>query len=820
MSVSLRFMDWPLRAKMAALLALASLLPLATAAFLDLREQRQRFLDTTVALLAARGDELQGKIDSFHRGYRGAADRLARLPDVVAFSGARSADAHRLRPALGAILAVETVGNPDVRGVGILDAAGTVQFATEARLVGTNVALRRHVRRALAGEPVISDVFMAGPEVDDAPTIAYLAPVRGTNGRQTGVAALWIKAGALWNIARASNELAGPRSFAVLFDQLGVRIAHTYSDDIVFHPGGPLDAATVDALVAERRFGSRTRELLADVRAFPEQFDRARAAAPDPGVFYGYAPVNQTWNYGVGRRFQTVPWTLFYMIPAAALEAPLAALTRQKALFAGAIMLVALVAGALLAAVIVRPIRALSRATAALAAGNLGARVAAGPADEIGRLSAGFNTMAERLDAQATALRAARDELEVRVQQRTAELVDTTRSLELEIVERKRAEEALRESEQSLATTLHSIGDAVIATDLEGRVVRMNPVAEQLTGWTLAEARLRPLTQVFRVLSEDTRQAVEDPVAHVLRQGQVVGLANHTLLIARDGTERPIADSGAPIHDPHGTVSGVVLVFRDQTEARRMEEVRLASVRIEAQNERIQEASRLKSEFLANMSHELRTPLNGIIGFAELMHDGKVGPVSAQHAEYLGDILVSAGHLLQLINDVLDLSKVEAGKMQFHPEPVDIGRLLGEVRDGLRPLASGKRIAVELAVDPALTGVVVDPAKLKQVVFNYLSNALKFTPEGGRVRMAATAEDAGWFRLEVTDSGPGIKPEDMDKLFVEFQQLDAGAGKRFAGTGLGLALTKRLVEAQGGAVGVRAAIGQGSVFFARLPRVP
>jgi len=219
------------------------------------------------------------------------------------------------------------------------------------------------------------------------------------------------------------------------------------------------------------------------------------------------------------------------------------------------------------------------------------------------------------------------------------------------------------------------------------------------------------------------------------------------------------------------------------------------------------------------MSHELRTPLNAIIGFAELMHDGKVGPVSAEHKEFLGDILTSSRHLLQLINDVLDLAKVESGKMEFRPEAVDLARLVGEVRDILRTLMAKKRIRVQDEIDPAVSRVVVDPGKLKQILYNYLSNALKFTPDEGRVTIRVGPEGPETFRLEVEDTGIGIRPEDVGRLFVEFQQLDASTAKKYAGTGLGLALTKRIVEAQGGRVGVQSTPGGGSTFFAILPRV-
>jgi signal transduction histidine kinase/CheY-like chemotaxis protein len=236
------------------------------------------------------------------------------------------------------------------------------------------------------------------------------------------------------------------------------------------------------------------------------------------------------------------------------------------------------------------------------------------------------------------------------------------------------------------------------------------------------------------------------------------------------------------------------------------------------QSKRIQEANRLKSEFLANMSHELRTPLNGIIGFAEIMHDGKVGPISADHKEYLGDILTSARHLLQLINDILDLSKVEAGKMEFVPQRIDPATVVSEVRDIVRTLAAKKRIALRIEIDPSLSSIEADSRSLKQILYNYLSNALKFTPEEGAVTVRVKPKDADHFRIEVEDNGIGIKPEDMGHLFVEFKQLDATTAKKYSGTGLGLALTKKIVEAQGGRAGATSTPGKGSIFYAILPR--
>jgi PAS domain S-box-containing protein len=256
------------------------------------------------------------------------------------------------------------------------------------------------------------------------------------------------------------------------------------------------------------------------------------------------------------------------------------------------------------------------------------------------------------------------------------------------------------------------------------------------------------------------------------------------------------------------------------------------TVELHAANERLQReiaerrraqaeadrASRLKSEFLANMSHELRTPLNAILGFTQLIHDGAVAPESPQFTEFLGDILASGHHLLQLINDVLDLAKVEAGKLEFHPETVDLGVLIAELLAIMRTTAAAKSIAIASEVAPDMPALVIDPARLKQILYNYVSNALKFTEPGGRVVVSAKlADDASHFRLDVEDTGIGIAPEDFEHLFIEFQQLDAGVAKKHAGTGLGLSLCKRLAEAQGGTVGVSSVPGKGSTFYAVLP---
>jgi PAS domain S-box-containing protein len=353
--------------------------------------------------------------------------------------------------------------------------------------------------------------------------------------------------------------------------------------------------------------------------------------------------------------------------------------------------------------------------------------------------------------------------------------------------------------------------------DLGGNVLTWNEGARRNYGYAAEEMVGKQNVRLLHTREDVESGKVEAGLAQALETGKFEGEFQRMRKDGGQFTARVVITlrrsvSGDPI--------GYLLVSKDITAAKALEEdLRRKNEELVEQYHRVEEANRLKSEFVANMSHELRSPLNGIIGFAELMHSGKTGSVSDPHKEFLGDILTSSRHLLQLINDVLDLARVEAGRIEFHPEPVDLAKLVGEVRDGLRPLAATKRIQVKTQIDPGLNGVTADPAKLKQLLYNYLSNALKFTPDGGQVTVRVGPEEAGTYRIEVKDTGIGIRPEDLGRLFVEFQQLKAGTAKKHQGTGLGLALTKRIVEAQGGRVGVRSAPGTGSIFFAVLPRV-
>jgi PAS domain S-box-containing protein len=384
------------------------------------------------------------------------------------------------------------------------------------------------------------------------------------------------------------------------------------------------------------------------------------------------------------------------------------------------------------------------------------------------------------------------------------------------------AEKRSRMAARHLAALVESSDDAIVSKDLNGIVQSWNAAAERLFGYTEADMIGQSITKIV----PHERLDEETYVLGRIRSGLSVEHFE-TVRQTKDGRLVDVSLTVSPIRDGAGRIIGASKIARDMREHKRLLDERLIAAAneeaarrevLEVQNRRIQEAARLKSEFVANMSHELRTPLNSILGFAELMADARFGPLPDKYRQFANVMHSSAQHLLQLINDILDLAKVESGKIDFQAEPVDLAQLISETTDIIGGLAVKRKIHVTVDVDPTLGIVHLDPVRLKQVVYNYLSNAIKFTPEGGRIAVRVRPEERECFRVEVEDTGIGIKPEDEHRLFIEFQQLDASTAKRFAGSGLGLALTKRLVEAQGGRVGVHSVFGSGSTFFATLPQ--
>jgi PAS domain S-box-containing protein len=361
---------------------------------------------------------------------------------------------------------------------------------------------------------------------------------------------------------------------------------------------------------------------------------------------------------------------------------------------------------------------------------------------------------------------------------------------------------ALFDQKELFRTTLASIGDAVIATDTNGRIIFVNGVATSLTGWTLKDAAGLPLDDVFRVINESSRAPVENPALRALRDGAIVGLANHSILIARDGSETPIDDSAAPIRDAEGQTSGAVLVFRNIAERRKAERA-------------LRDADRHKDEFLAILAHELRNPLAPLRNAVELMQQTPHDPVALERVRGMMDRQLE--QLVRLTDDLLDVSRITRNKLEMHRERVDVIGILQSAIETCGPLLAQQQHTLIQDVPSTPLWVDGDRARLAQVFYNLIGNAAKYTDKGGEIRVNARREE-DQIRVEIIDSGIGIAPEMLDRIFDLFTQADRSVSRAQGGLGIGLTLVRRILEAHGGRVtGQSEGRGHGSRFVVHLP---
>ena len=369
--------------------------------------------------------------------------------------------------------------------------------------------------------------------------------------------------------------------------------------------------------------------------------------------------------------------------------------------------------------------------------------------------------------------------------------------------------ERLRLVQEELATTLRSVGDAVISTDAAGVVRFMNAVAEQLTGWTNATARGRPLEDVFDVINEQTRAPVETPLAQVLREKKIVALANHTVLRARDGTERPIEDSGAPILDPSGEITGAVLVFRDATTDRAARRALVES------RDALREADNRKDIFLATLSHELRNPLAPIRTATRVLETPNLSAADLERSRSI--IARQVRHMASLLDDLLDISRITRGVLTLKTETVELKALMEAAIETAQPAIAAKGHTFEVQWPGERIGLTADPLRLTQVIANLLTNAAKYTDPGGHITLGARL-DASGIEIFVRDDGIGIAKEMQPRVFDMFSQIDTSHEHSEGGIGIGLALVKGFVELHGGSVEVHSAgMNQGSEFVVHLP---
>jgi len=394
-----------------------------------------------------------------------------------------------------------------------------------------------------------------------------------------------------------------------------------------------------------------------------------------------------------------------------------------------------------------------------------------------------------------------------------------------DISRQKEMEEAFLNNEQRWITTLSCIGDAVIATDAKKRITFINREAENLTGWTLDEVYRKPVNQFLNIIDEST----STPIDYAgITEVRVTTLADQLVLISKEGKEVPVDYTAAPILTKEGKNLGIVLIFRDVATRKRAEKimknynlqledtVRSRTAELESAKERAESADRLKTTFLLNMSHELRTPLNSIIGFSGILLKQLAGPLNPEQEKQLGMILKSGRHLLSLINDILDISKIEAGEIKPDFSPFELPELISEVMRLVETKARNKGLTISLENSYPEGLIISDKNRLRQIVINLVFNAVKFT-DSGEIKIKCWQE-IDLVKVEVTDTGIGIRKEDMDKLFNPFIQLENSLTRKFEGSGLGLSISKKIIDMLHGTITVRSEFGIGTTFILSFPR--
>jgi PAS domain S-box-containing protein len=409
--------------------------------------------------------------------------------------------------------------------------------------------------------------------------------------------------------------------------------------------------------------------------------------------------------------------------------------------------------------------------------------------------------------------------------------------LEVQINRSRVAEHEARQERDRLNVILENVSDPILVTDVHTNIILMNPEADRLFVVGDYEAVDRRTRQ--QIQANDTRFTTL--ISNFLLRRELRQIERLTIKDPTTRSEFPAEIASSKIIDARGEPVAIVSVVHDLTQAEDNERlarelqqlndqledrIRRATLELEERNRRLewqsfelQKASRLKSEFLANMSHELRTPINVILGYTSLLRERIYGALTAQQDEALAKTYQTSQHLLDLINDILDLSKIEAGKMPLHVEPVFIAEVIAELSEALLPMVRGKKLSYVPQVAPGIQPVRTDRTKLKQVLLNLLSNAIKFTQEG-TVSISADAMTGGaGVRIIVEDTGIGIPEEHLDAIFDDFRQLDQSHTREFGGTGLGLSITKKLLTLLGGTVDVESRHGSGTRFIVDLPSI-
>ena len=490
-------------------------------------------------------------------------------------------------------------------------------------------------------------------------------------------------------------------------------------------------------------------------------------------------------------------WTLLVEIDKDEVLASLGDYLQQNLLSGAATFLLILIMMYLFSIGIIAPLKELSAVAAKIGKGDFTARATLATRDEFGELSSVFNQMAENIQKGTASL------AEKVKEEETGRLAIGNILGDLEVA-KNQLEEARAKDEAILA----SIGDAVMACDKDGRVMLFNGVAQALTGFSREEIIGNHYGRFLTFIKESDGKPGNDFIAEAITTGKPSQMANHTLIVRKDGKKIPVADSAAPIKDAQGNLVGCVVVFRDVTHER--------------------EVDKAKTEFVSLASHQLRTPLSTVNWYAEMLLAGDAGKINKEQKKYLDEIYTGNQRMVELVNALLNVSRLELGTFVIEPEPADIAKLARSVMDEQKPAIDEKKIHLKPSVADNVPIIQADTKLLRMVFQNLLSNSVKYTPEGGTIEFAiwkvkkgeqinvkTATEDS--IAIKVADTGYGIPKDQQDKIFTKFFRADNVREKDTEGTGLGLYIVKSIIEHSGGRIWFESEEDKSTTFYVTLP---
>ena len=684
----------------------------------------------------------------------------------------------RLMEATGVKVEIDRVqrGFPDITSIYVADMAGEQIYRTGTEEL-ENVSSIWGFQVARGGDKLFSDIYLDPTTLEPMQTITL--PIMD-NGTVVGVLSADVSFRRIMLSFMGIN--IGENGNVVVVADNGRPVAHTRIEQVL-----ELDLSSLPVVEAVLAGEEGT------IKGYTDELGRE--------VLGSYVPIKE------------LGWGVIIQRPLADINAEIGQLRTTIIRVMIAAVLLVVPAGWLMSRQIAKPIGQLARASERVAQGDLSTPVDVKSSNEIGVLAHSFNEMIASLKKSRDELQQWGEELEEKVKERTTDL-------ETEITERKQTEQALRQAEEKYRTILEEMEDAYFEVDLEGNFTFVNDQHCRALGYSREEM----IGMKSRVTTyEEDYESMYNAFTQIYETGEPLRNFAHRT-VGKDGVVGWTEVSAVPMRNQQGEIIGFRGIGHNVTQRKQMEEsIRRYTAEVEQKSQELAEAnisleemSRHKSQFLANMSHELRTPLNSIIGYTKLMLDGLEGDINEEQQKDLQTVYNNSKHLLELINDLLDLSRIEAGKTVLTYEVFTISDFLAEVIPAVQPLAREKGLALTYSVAPDIDSLYADRAKTRQVLINILGNAIKFTDEGS-VKLDVAESDSD-FIFSVADTGTGMKREDLEVIFDSFQQVGPAQIAGYEGTGLGLAISRQFIEMQGGKIWAESELGKGSTFTFTLPK--